>query len=280
MDNTLNNTSNKFTGKERDQETGYDYFGARYYDSRIGRWLQTEPLYNKYLQFSTYCYGLLNPFTLKDYNGLDPRITIKDNVIYVEFSFYYVSRENDENKGLTEDQITIANNLIDNMVDKWSISVNYKGNNYSMKVSATLNEANDTYVHAESKLFYDEEYYIMIESSTDEGLKTNTSTGVGVVTKTSTNGIRTARNNVIKIAKDFEIILNINTGAHKCGHLFNLDDTDYWEIIITSSNGRIEYKVNSIMGPVKLYNGKLIRSDPIEQDWINIINKNTDMFDF
>jgi len=27
----------KFTGKERDIETGYDYFGARYYDSRIGR---------------------------------------------------------------------------------------------------------------------------------------------------------------------------------------------------------------------------------------------------
>jgi RHS repeat-associated protein len=277
---TTDTTVNKFTGKERDQETGYDYFGARYYDSRIGRWLQTEPLYDKYLQVTPYCYGLLNPFTLKDYNGLDPRITIKDNVIYVDFSFYYVSRENDENKGLTEDQITIANNLIDNMVDKWSISVNYKGNNYSMKVSATLNEVNDTFDHAESKLFNDEEFYNMIESSTDEGLKTNTSTGVGVVPKTSTNGIRTARNNVIKIAKDFEIILNINTGAHECGHLFNLDDTDYWDIIMTSSNGRSEYKVNSIMGPVKLYNDKLIRSDPIEQDWINIINKNTDMFDF
>ena len=28
-----------FTGKERDNEkSGYDYFGARYFDSRIGRW--------------------------------------------------------------------------------------------------------------------------------------------------------------------------------------------------------------------------------------------------
>ena len=26
----------KFTGKERDAETGYDYFGARYYDFRKG----------------------------------------------------------------------------------------------------------------------------------------------------------------------------------------------------------------------------------------------------
>ncbi len=27
----------KFTGKERDEESFYDYFGARYYDARIGR---------------------------------------------------------------------------------------------------------------------------------------------------------------------------------------------------------------------------------------------------
>ncbi|MBW7843480.1 MAG: hypothetical protein H3C40_12215 [Ignavibacterium sp.] len=31
------NAKYKFTSKERDVETGYDYFGARYYDSRIGR---------------------------------------------------------------------------------------------------------------------------------------------------------------------------------------------------------------------------------------------------
>jgi len=33
----------KFTSKERDTETGYDYFGARCYDSRIGRWLSVDP---------------------------------------------------------------------------------------------------------------------------------------------------------------------------------------------------------------------------------------------
>ena len=85
MDNTLNNTSNKFTGKERDTETGYDYFGARYYDSRIGRWLQTEPLYNKYLQFSPYQYGLLNPMILKDIDGKwIPEYNSKDNSITVK----------------------------------------------------------------------------------------------------------------------------------------------------------------------------------------------------
>jgi len=33
----------KFTGKERDNESTYDYFGARYYDSRVGRWGESVP---------------------------------------------------------------------------------------------------------------------------------------------------------------------------------------------------------------------------------------------
>ena len=32
-----------FTGKERDQESGNDYFGARYYANSMGRWLSPDP---------------------------------------------------------------------------------------------------------------------------------------------------------------------------------------------------------------------------------------------
>src|SRR5262249_11969787 len=32
----------KFTGKERDSETGLDDFGARYYSSTLGRWLSPD----------------------------------------------------------------------------------------------------------------------------------------------------------------------------------------------------------------------------------------------
>jgi RHS repeat-associated protein len=71
-DNSDNDpTRNKFTGKERDWESGYDYFGARYYNSRIARWGQTEPLLEKYFSFSPYQYGLLNPMRLIDANGKD-----------------------------------------------------------------------------------------------------------------------------------------------------------------------------------------------------------------
>jgi RHS repeat-associated protein len=32
----------KFTGKERDSETGNDDFGARYYSSQFGRWTSPD----------------------------------------------------------------------------------------------------------------------------------------------------------------------------------------------------------------------------------------------
>ncbi len=36
------NVSQKFTGKERDAESGLDYFGARYYGSALGRWTSPD----------------------------------------------------------------------------------------------------------------------------------------------------------------------------------------------------------------------------------------------
>jgi len=61
----------KFTGKERDIETGFDYFGARYYDSWIGRWMAVDPLAEKYPGWSPYNYVANNPINLIDPKGKD-----------------------------------------------------------------------------------------------------------------------------------------------------------------------------------------------------------------
>lgn len=59
----------KFTGKERDEETGYDFFGARYYTSIFSHWLSVDPLADKYPNISPYAYCLWNPVKFVDPNG-------------------------------------------------------------------------------------------------------------------------------------------------------------------------------------------------------------------
>ncbi|MBN2078555.1 MAG: RHS repeat-associated core domain-containing protein [Spirochaetes bacterium] len=39
----------RFTSKEQDEETGLYYFGARYYDARLSKWISTDPALGKYL---------------------------------------------------------------------------------------------------------------------------------------------------------------------------------------------------------------------------------------
>ena len=60
-----------FSGKEKDEETGYHYFGARYYDSNLGIWLSVDPMAAKYPAHSPYVYCLNNPIKLIDPNGME-----------------------------------------------------------------------------------------------------------------------------------------------------------------------------------------------------------------
>jgi RHS repeat-associated protein len=55
--------------RERDVESLYDYFGARYYDSRIGRFLTIDPRADKYRNATPYGYVLGNPLAFVDPNG-------------------------------------------------------------------------------------------------------------------------------------------------------------------------------------------------------------------
>ena len=72
-----------FTGKERDSEkSGYDYFGARYLNSRIGRWGGVDPLMGKYVQYSPYNYVLNNTLKFIDQNGEE--IDLTNSLLYDE----------------------------------------------------------------------------------------------------------------------------------------------------------------------------------------------------
>ena len=59
-----------FTGKERDRETGFSYFGARYYDSDwSGLFLSVDPMSDKYPSLSPYAYCAWNPMRIVDPSG-------------------------------------------------------------------------------------------------------------------------------------------------------------------------------------------------------------------
>lgn len=61
-----------FTGKERDSETGYGYFGARYMDHELmTMWLSIDPMADKYPGISPYAYCAWNPIRLVDPDGRD-----------------------------------------------------------------------------------------------------------------------------------------------------------------------------------------------------------------
>ena len=58
-----------FSGKEKDAETGYSYFGARYYNSDLSIWLSVDAYSSYYPQISPYLYVAGNPSNLIDFNG-------------------------------------------------------------------------------------------------------------------------------------------------------------------------------------------------------------------
>jgi RHS repeat-associated protein len=74
---TFDGIRQKFTSKERDNETGLDYFGARYYGSLLGRFTSCDPKSMGLKQrinpqrWSRYTYSLNSPLSIYDPDGQD-----------------------------------------------------------------------------------------------------------------------------------------------------------------------------------------------------------------
>jgi RHS repeat-associated protein len=97
----------KFTEKERDTETNYDYFGARYYDSELARWLQVDPMSTQRPGLTPYNYCQNNPLLRIDPTGM------LDNV-------YLNGTEEEQKEALTAMQSSTSLSLSINEVGKLS----------------------------------------------------------------------------------------------------------------------------------------------------------------
>ena len=99
-----------FSGKERDEETGFSYFGARYYNSSYSIWLSVDPMSDKYPSISPYAYCGNNPIKLVDPSGEE----VADDIII---------------HGKNNSSITIKTDLVD-----WNINANVDfGGNYELE---------------------------------------------------------------------------------------------------------------------------------------------------
>jgi len=74
---SLDASPRHFTGKERDSESGLDYFGARYFGSNMGRFMSPDPSVLDFADLGNpqslnlYQYALNNPLKYVDPTGLD-----------------------------------------------------------------------------------------------------------------------------------------------------------------------------------------------------------------
>ena len=74
-----------FTGKERDEETGYGYFGARYMDfDLLTSFLSVDRYADKYPFISPYAYCAWNPIKLIDPTGDTCRFASKEDEAYIK----------------------------------------------------------------------------------------------------------------------------------------------------------------------------------------------------
>jgi RHS repeat-associated protein len=138
----------KFTGKERDSESGLDNFGARYNSSQYGRFMTPDPMGGHYEDPQTlnrYSYVRNNPLSLTDPTGLDFYLQCTDqehkNCTQVEIdkNKTWVQAQNGQATIITSDSIRAGQNTAN--VDEHGVEIN--GNNHGIYFSNPASHTTD-----------------------------------------------------------------------------------------------------------------------------------------
>jgi RHS repeat-associated protein len=76
----------RFTGMERDEESGLTYIGARYYAPWLSLWTAVDPKLVKYAAVSPYRFVLNNPIKYFDPDGKDVRLSVDQQTHTITYS--------------------------------------------------------------------------------------------------------------------------------------------------------------------------------------------------
>ncbi len=163
-------TPYKFNGKEKDEETGYNNYGARYYYDWASIWLSVDPNSDNYPHATSYAYCNNNPVMLIDPDGKDwvdaDGNKVKDHSNIKAYIFY---DPRGKGKGFAEQSKAMYNQLEakygkgsvamsnvtteEGFAQDWGdmggkdikeVNVNYHGNNQTIM----LDPDNDQYITA------------------------------------------------------------------------------------------------------------------------------------
>ena len=137
------------TGKERDSETGFSYFGARYYDSDLMMgWLSVDPMADKYPSLSPYAYCAWNPVRLVDPDGRDGVLKVDGKNLTIQLTINY-SPTNlaNVNKQFGYTLSNLQNDFNDYLKNT---EIDYNGTKYTISFDIVFNEVSGCYENLES----------------------------------------------------------------------------------------------------------------------------------
>ena len=207
--NTYAQTTNrfKFNGKEEQTAGNLNYldYGARMYDSNIGRWMMQDPLSEKYYAYSPYNYCVNNPVMFVDPEGEEHRVSYNHrNRTITVYATYYTNIESI--KSLTQ-AIKFYNSRTN---DKYT----YSGQEYSIIYNLSYVKVSNSTLNKEVKDLLTSPYqniYKIVD-------KIDNNTGkLGVISG------RAVGHKVIEIYEKYKD--NSTTGAHEIGHTLHLVPT-------------------------------------------------------
>ena len=141
-------TTLPFTVKERDEETSYSYFGARYYDSDLsGLFLSVDPMSDKYPSISPYAYCAWNPVKLIDPMGMD-------TIVSINIDNGQINMEKNElhNRGCAIQYMNSDNTIIDDYTCKGFVYTYYNKKGAFVIDFGDDSDAEDVYNHLSGRV--------------------------------------------------------------------------------------------------------------------------------